>query len=169
MTVRIWGMIQIVERKAERDGNFFPVLVGLVCIGQVEKSKRYQITHSRFLEEARRLASDSDIQEAVYGGSEEVMMAAMKTAISVCQAELLTSFREVKHNIEEMRGFVSELGHETAVHPKIVLAGTDEDRWEVGTEDELIWVGSQFLPSQRVVGWLKAEFDRHDPQAARRR
>ena len=168
MVVRIWGMIRVIERSGERDGVAFPTLQGIVSVGQVGRSSQYQITHSRFLEEVRRMGSDAVIRNGIFTGDERVMTAAMNAAVSVCQVELLISFREIQHNLEEMRLFMLELGHETSVHPKVVLAGAGEDRWEVESEDELLWAAPQFLPSQRVVGWLKEELERHDPRAAHR-
>ena len=161
-------MISVIEHSGERDGIVFPTLQGIVCMGQVGRYSRYQITHSRFLEEVRRMGADEVIRDGIFAGDERVMTAAMNAAISVCQAELLISFREIQHNLEEMRLFMSELGHETSVHPKVVLAGAGEDRWKVESEDELLWAAPQFLPSQRVVGWLKEELERQDPDAAYR-
>ena len=168
MAVRIWGMIQVIERSSERDGVVIPTFQGTVCIGQVGRSSRHQIAHSQFLKEVRWTRSDAVIRNGIFTGDERVMTAAMNAAVSVCQVELLISFREIQHNLEEMRLFMSELGHETSVHPKVVLAGAGEDRWEVESEDELLWAAPQFLPSQRVVGWLKEELERHDPRAAHR-
>ncbi len=166
MTINIWGMIRLVESRGKRDDNIFPALQGLVCVGQAERTSRYQIVHTRFLEETRRLAADADIRNSIYAGDGKVMMAAMNAAISVSQAELVVSFREVKLNLEEMRAFLDELGHEAALSSRIVLTTPEGEQWEVATEDDLSEVAAHFLSSDRVVGWLKDDLKRRDPVTA---
>lgn len=163
MTINIWGMIRLVENRAKRDGRIFPALQGLVCVGQAERLSRYQIVQARALEEARRLVADASIRNSIYAGDSEVMTTAMSAAILVSRTELLVSFRELKINLDEMRAFLAELGHETRLFPEIVLTTPDDERWEVVTEDDLDEVAADFLSANRVVGWLRNELKLRDP------